>query len=175
MSLRPDATMGLFANRIAYLDRPAHVPDADARRVADDVARLAVAPRVLSTRRTVPSGLRDLLFAVHVTGRYRRRDCLAGGRVICAAIHAADDGMDREDSPVRMADHDPARIARWIAAHVGVRPCVAGRMVGHGRVRLVIVGVDRRISVVRVPFSCLPTVTPITRNPSPAGDEGGYP
>lgn len=155
MSLRPDASMGLFGNRIAYLTRAAHVPDADAHRIAGEVARLAVALRVRASRRTVPRGLHDLLFVARVVGRYRRRDCLAAGRVVCAAIHAAD-ATDREDSPVRMADQDPLRIARWIAVHVGVRACVAARVVGHGRVRIVVVLPDRSIAVVRVPLSSLP-------------------
>jgi hypothetical protein len=154
MSLRHDAAMGLFAHRIAYLDRPTPAPDDTAIAIATEAARLVLTHRAPATRRTVPRGLRDLLFVVCVVGQYDRRDCLASGAVICAAIHAAE-GRDH-DSPVRRADRDAARIARWLAPHVGFRTCVAARQVGRGHVRLVIVGVDRQITVVRVPIAALP-------------------
>lgn len=154
MTLRHDAAMGLYAHRIAYLDRPTPPPDDAVIAIATEAARLVLALRAPVTRRTVPRGLRDLLYTVRVTGHYHSRDCLASGTVVCGAIHAAE-GREH-DSPVRRADRDPARIARWIAPHVGVRVCVAARRVGRGHVRLVIVGLDRRITVMRVLLAHLP-------------------
>lgn len=163
MSLRPGTLqVGCFPHRIAHLDQTDPTPIPAAVRVAEDAARLVLAARLAPTARRIrDEAVRDLIAVARCVSNYRRSENLAGGGVVCAAVHDGD--------PVRRCDRDAGRIARWLAPHVGVRPCLAARRVGLNE-RFVIIAVDGGITVLR-----MAAIVPITRNPSPKGEEGGNP
>lgn len=117
-------------------------PDAEAVALAERVARLACAARCPAD--TGPEELGqaewDLLDVVRYVGRYRPRETLVGGALIGAALFGGD--------PVRRHLRDACMAARWVAPHVGRRPCALARRVGRV-VRIVFVLPDGRIHVIR--------------------------
>ena len=111
--------------------------------MAERVARLACAARCPAD--TGPEELGqaawDLLDVVRYAGSYRRHETLAGGALIGAALFGSD--------PVRRHLRDARMAARWLATHIGRRPCALARRVGRLD-RVVFVLADGRINVVRV-------------------------